>query len=58
MPRRHHYLIAVLLLILVSVGIAYLRREPPSAPAALPPHSYVKALRQAHDGQPGAARVL
>ena len=58
MPRRHRYLIVVLLLILVSVTIAYLRHAPPAATPSLPPHSYAKALRQAHDGLPGAARVL
>ncbi|WP_046787679.1 tetratricopeptide repeat protein [Pseudomonas putida] len=58
MPTRHRYLIAALLLILVSVGIAYLRRDTPPAQPTLPPHSYAKALRQAHEGQPGAARVL
>jgi hypothetical protein len=34
--------------------VAYSAIHPPT----LPPHSYAKALRQAHDGQPGAARVL
>lgn len=58
MPRRHRYLIALLLLILVSGTIGYLRRDTPPAPQALPPHSYGKALRMAHEGQPGAARVL
>ncbi|WP_054902999.1 tetratricopeptide repeat protein [Pseudomonas sp. NBRC 111131] len=58
MPRRHRYLIAVLLLILVSIGIVYLRRDTQPTPPTLPAHSYAKALRQAHDGQPGAARVL
>lgn len=58
MPRRHSYLIAILLLILVFIAIVLLRRgDEPSAPA-LPPYSYSKALRQAHDGLPGAARVL
>lgn len=58
MPRHRLYLIAVLLLILVSVVIGYLSRsDAPTAPT-LPPHSYAKALRMAHNGQPGAARVL
>lgn len=58
MPIHRRYLIAVLLLILVSVVIGYLSRsDPPTAPS-LPPLSYAKALRMAHHGQPGAARVL
>lgn len=58
MPRRNRYLIALLLLIPVSALFGYLWRDAPSAPPTLPAHSYAKALRQAHDGQPGAARVL
>ncbi|MBA6059511.1 tetratricopeptide repeat protein [Pseudomonas juntendi] len=58
MPRRNRYLIAVLLLILVSALFGYLWRDTPSAQPTLPAHSYAKALRQAHDGRPGAARVL
>ncbi|MNO39671.1 TPR repeat-containing protein YrrB [compost metagenome] len=58
MPRRHRYLIALLLLIGVAATIGYLRRDQPPAAPTLPPHSYGKALRQAHEGQPGAARVL
>ncbi|MCE1114555.1 MULTISPECIES: tetratricopeptide repeat protein [Pseudomonas] len=58
MPRRPLILIALLLLILVPGVLAYLWRTPQSTPPTLPPHSYAKALRQAHDGQPGAARVL
>ena len=58
MPIRHRYLIALLLLILVSVTIGYLRRDTPTAPPVLPAHSYAKALRMAHEGRPGAARVL
>ncbi|MDR6712907.1 tetratricopeptide (TPR) repeat protein [Pseudomonas hunanensis] len=59
MPRHRRYLIALLLLILVSAVIGYLSRsDAPSSAPNLPPHSYAKALRQAHNGQPGAARVL
>ncbi|MDH4551778.1 HEAT repeat domain-containing protein [Pseudomonas sp. BN607] len=58
MPRRNRYLIAVLLLILVSALFGYLWRDAPPAQPTLPAHSYAKALRQAHEGQPGAARVL
>ena len=58
MHRRNRYLIALLLLILVSALFGYLWRDDQPAPPTLPAHSYAKALRQAHDGQPGAARVL
>ncbi|MGE8459283.1 MAG: hypothetical protein ACN6OY_22190, partial [Pseudomonas alloputida] len=58
MPRRNRYLIALLLSILVSALFGYLWRDAPPTPPTLPAHSYAKALRQAHDGQPGAARVL
>lgn len=58
MPRRNRYLIALLLLVLVSALFGYLWRDAPPTPPNLPAHSYAKALRLAHDGQPGAARVL
>ncbi|MCO7516289.1 hypothetical protein NJF44_13735 [Pseudomonas guariconensis] len=58
MPLRRRYLIALVLLILASVLVGYLWREAPPSQPSLPPHSYAKALRQAHEGQPGAARVL
>ncbi|WP_028633915.1 tetratricopeptide repeat protein [Pseudomonas parafulva] len=58
MPRRNRYLIALLLLIVVAASFGYLWRDVKPAQPSLPAHSYVKALRQAHDGQPGAARVL
>lgn len=58
MPRRQRYLIALLLLILALAAIVYVRRAPQAVAPSLPPHSYAKALRQAHDGLPGAARVL
>ncbi|KIY40394.1 hypothetical protein TZ03_12415 [Pseudomonas sp. 10-1B] len=58
MPRRNRYLIALLLLILVSALLGYLWRGDQPTPQTLPAHSYAKALRQAHEGQPGAARVL
>jgi tetratricopeptide (TPR) repeat protein len=51
-------LIALSLLILVSGVIGYLWHTPQATPPSLPAHSYAKALRQAHDGLPGAARVL
>ena len=58
MPNRRRYLIALLLLVTVSGVIGYLRRDPQPTAPAIPAHSYAKALRQAHDGEPGAARVL
>ncbi|MFB4390640.1 MULTISPECIES: tetratricopeptide repeat protein [unclassified Pseudomonas] len=58
MPRRHRYLIALLLALAVAGAVSYLWRTPQPAQPALPPHSYAKALRQAHEGEPGAARVL
>ncbi|UXZ47258.1 tetratricopeptide repeat protein [Pseudomonas soli] len=58
MPRHRLLLIALLLLLVLPVAIGYLWRDRQPAPPSLPPHSYAKALRQAHDGLPGAARVL
>ncbi|MDH1307648.1 hypothetical protein N5C40_13960 [Pseudomonas fulva] len=58
MPRRTRYLIALLALMMLSALFGYLWRDVEPDQPALPPHSYVKALRQAHDGHPGAARVL
>lgn len=58
MPRRNRLLTAALLAA-VGVGtLSYLWREPMPTPSAAPPASYAKALRLAHDGQPGAARLL
>ncbi|HKS14021.1 MAG TPA: tetratricopeptide repeat protein [Pseudomonas sp.] len=58
MPKRRLYLIAGLSLIVVLWVAGYLREDNSPAPPALPSHSYSKALRQAHEGLPGAARVL
>nr|WP_314873694.1 tetratricopeptide repeat protein [uncultured Pseudomonas sp.] len=58
MPRHRLYLIAVLALILVSATLGYCSRNAEITAPAVAPHSYGKALRQAHDGLPGAARVL
>ncbi|MHC6225382.1 tetratricopeptide repeat protein [Pseudomonas sp. X10] len=58
MPRQRHYLVATLLLVTVLGLIGYLWRDETPAPSALPKHSYSKALHQAHNGLPGAARVL
>lgn len=58
MHKRRRVLIAILLLILVPGVIGYLWRDKAPQAPKLPPHSYAKALRQAHDGLPGAARLL
>ncbi|MDH0646157.1 tetratricopeptide repeat protein [Pseudomonas sp. GD03858] len=58
MPRRPLILLALLLLVLLPIALGYLWRTPQPAAPSLPPNSYAKALRQAHDGLPGAARVL
>lgn len=58
MPRHRHYLIAGLILVVVLCVFGYLWRDQDPPAAVLPSHSYSKALRQAHEGLPGAARVL
>ena len=58
MPPRYRLLIAASLLVIVPGGIAYLWHDPPAPAFTVPPHSYHQALRQARQGQPGAARVL
>ncbi|MBA1202730.1 hypothetical protein G7009_13365 [Pseudomonas capeferrum] len=58
MPSSRRYLIASLLLVTTLGTFGYLWRDDSPTPSNLPPHSYAKALRQAHDGMPGAARVL
>ncbi|MBI6900119.1 HEAT repeat domain-containing protein [Pseudomonas putida] len=58
MQRRHLILIALLLVLVLPIAIGYLWRDQQPAAPSLPPHSYAKALGQAHDGLPGAARVL
>ncbi|NNJ15186.1 tetratricopeptide repeat protein [Pseudomonas putida CSV86] len=58
MPRPRTYLFAGLaLLLLAGLGSLALQKAPPAPNPALQ-HSYVKALAQAHNGLPGAARVL
>lgn len=58
MPRPRIYLFAGLaLLLLLGLGSLLLRTDPPAPNPSLQ-HSYVKALAQAHNGRPGAARVL
>lgn len=58
MPRHRLSLIAVLSLIVVLCVLGYLRQDDSPVTPALPSVSYGKALRQAHEGLPGAARVL
>ncbi|CAG8863759.1 Beta-barrel assembly-enhancing protease [Pseudomonas fluorescens] len=58
MPKRRLYLIALLSLIVGLCVFGYLRDDNSPAPSTVPSYSYSKALRQAHDGLPGAARVL
>ncbi|OLF53583.1 tetratricopeptide repeat protein [Pseudomonas chlororaphis] len=55
-PRRN---LLICLLAVVALGLAwqFLRSTPPVVPDAIK-HGYGKALEQARNGQPGAARVL
>ena len=58
MPRPRIYLLAGLALIaVIGVGSVFFGGKAP-APAPNLQHSYAKALAQAHNGLPGAARVL
>ena len=58
MPRPRIYLLAGLaLLLLLGLGSLWRQQDPPAANPTLQ-HSYGKALAQAHNGLPGAARVL
>jgi tetratricopeptide (TPR) repeat protein len=59
-PRRRRQLlvgIGVLLFALIMGVIAWNKHAAPPAPQVLS-HTYEQALEQAHNGQPGAARVL
>ena len=55
-PRR--YLFISLVSALIAGGLWYGMRTTPSVAPATTSHSYSAALEQAHNGQPGAARVL
>lgn len=58
MSRPRVYLFAGLsLLLLLALAVAFWRNDPPAPTPALQ-QSYAKALAQAHNGLPGAARVL
>lgn len=59
MSIRHRYLIALpLALVVLAVALLVVWRTPASSPPGPPAERYAKALRQAHAGLPGAARVL
>ncbi|MBJ9975845.1 tetratricopeptide repeat protein [Pseudomonas sp. S75] len=59
MSRRHRSLLAVLIVLaIVGLAAAWLWRTPQTPTPVAPSQSYAKALRQAHGGLPGAARVL
>lgn len=53
---RFYTLLSLLVLLLVGLGYAW-RSDTPAPPPALK-HNYAKSLTMAHEGQPGAARVL
>ncbi|UVJ41856.1 tetratricopeptide repeat protein [Pseudomonas sp. LS1212] len=58
MPKAPRYsTISLILLVILGVGWYVLRDDAPEPPQTLK-HSYTKALEQAHNGLPGAARVL
>ncbi|QVL16672.1 tetratricopeptide repeat protein [Pseudomonas qingdaonensis] len=53
---RLYTLLSLLVLLVIGLGYGWLGDAP--APAPAPSHGYTKALTMAHEGQPGAARVL
>lgn len=55
--QRQFTLISLILLIVLGLG-GYFWRDDSPAPAPALKHTYSKALAMAHNGQPGAARVL
>lgn len=58
MPKAPRYsTISLILLVILGGGWYILRDDAPEPPQTLK-HSYTKALEQAHNGLPGAARVL
>lgn len=59
MPKAPRYALISLLVVLCVAALAWWARpEPAQAPSEVAKHSYSQALEQAHQGQPGAARVL
>ncbi|WP_136475732.1 HEAT repeat domain-containing protein [Pseudomonas sp. DG56-2] len=55
--QRQYTFISLTLIIILGLG-GYLWRDNSPAPAPALKHSYAKSLAMAHNGQPGAARVL
>ncbi|MDD2058029.1 tetratricopeptide repeat protein [Pseudomonas sp. GD03860] len=55
--QRRFTLVSLALLVVLGLG-GYFWRDDTPAPAPALKHSYTKALAMAHNGQPGAARVL
>ncbi|GFM50498.1 hypothetical protein PSCICE_17650 [Pseudomonas cichorii] len=49
---------AALIILLVLSLVVWSWRSPPAQPAAKLNHTYAQAMQQAHDGKPGAARML
>ncbi|MBD1599259.1 tetratricopeptide repeat protein [Pseudomonas typographi] len=58
MPKALRYLLIGLAVVIVVAATAWWRRPAPAPAPALAQHSYTTALEQAHNGAPGAARVL
>jgi len=48
----------VLFFMVVLISLLLVRSRPSVVVNAVPPHSYAEAFEQAHNGKPGAARVL
>jgi len=55
--QRQFTLVSLILLIVLGLG-GYFWRDDSPAPTPALKHSYTKAVAMAHNGQPGAARVL
>ncbi|MEE1865784.1 tetratricopeptide repeat protein [Pseudomonas auratipiscis] len=55
--QRQYTLISLTLIVILGLG-GYFWRDNSPAPAPALKHSYAKSLAMAHNGQPGAARVL
>jgi len=58
MHRRYRSLLIALFVLLGLTALWFAQRPTVAPPAPALKHSYSKALEQAHNGQPGAARVL
>ncbi|MFQ6575907.1 tetratricopeptide repeat protein [Pseudomonas sp. UM16] len=55
--QRQYTLVSLILLVVLGLG-GYFWRDDSPAPTPALKHSYAKAVAMAHNGQPGAARVL